>query len=241
VLIKDTNKSPFYVTAHHQDTIAVLKAKIQVKTNIAVDKQRLIYAGKTQNDDNTLSVFNIREGDVLHLALELVGGMPKKGCKKTICKAERIATTRAKAQYAHSLVYDVNLAAMVSTIGQGPFSSNSTSASQDADALRHVKLVAENATRVDRIPKAILPLLEPRLVELKAQRDAIDRALRAADDAVELGFLEQYTTDDGLQDLDPFFDALDTRIAELDRVRIENEVLRNMGGGFQQPGADAPM
>ena len=86
VLIKDTNHSLFDVTAYHQDTIAVLKAKIQVKTNIPVDQQRLIYAGKTVNDDNTLSVFNIREGEVLHLSLELTGGMGPKGVKNSSWK-----------------------------------------------------------------------------------------------------------------------------------------------------------
>ena len=49
--------------------------------------------------------------------------------------------------------------------------------------LRQVKNAAENALRVDRIPKVILSLLDPRIAALKTQRDAIDKALKASEDS----------------------------------------------------------
>jgi hypothetical protein len=134
-------------------------------------------------DEGTLADLNIVNNGTLHLVLRLRGGMPKKGCKKSICKAERVATTRAKAVFTHSLVNDANLAGLVAELGQDHYIANAINAHQNLDMLRQVKNASENALRLDRIPKVILSLLDPRIAALKTQRDAIDKALKASGDS----------------------------------------------------------
>ena len=74
VLIKDTDKQLFYIEAFHAETIGNVKAKIQDKKGYAPEQIRLIHASKALSDECTLSGFNIRQGDMFHLILELEGG-----------------------------------------------------------------------------------------------------------------------------------------------------------------------
>ncbi len=56
------------------DIIQVVKQRIEDKTNIKVNMQRLIFDGKQLEDDKTLADYGIKDDDNIHLALELRGG-----------------------------------------------------------------------------------------------------------------------------------------------------------------------
>ncbi len=51
----------------------MVKSRIQEKERIPPDQQGLVYAGKYQQDENTLAFYNIWKEWTLHLVMRLLG------------------------------------------------------------------------------------------------------------------------------------------------------------------------
>jgi len=78
------------------DTILSLKEQIQEKEGISANLQRLLFAGHSLEDAETLAAMEIEENATLHLALDLQGGKKK--------RKKKVYTTKKKTKHKHQNV-----------------------------------------------------------------------------------------------------------------------------------------
>ncbi len=74
IFVKSINGKSRTIDVNSTDTIASLKQKLQEKEGIAVDEQRLIYSGKSLENEKTLESYNVGADATLHLVLKVRGG-----------------------------------------------------------------------------------------------------------------------------------------------------------------------
>ena len=114
VYIKMLNGKSFPLECKANNTIGTIKAMIHDEEYIPADQQRLVFAGQGLDDDRkTLSDYNIKHGDVIHLAFKRGGSLPlsRIGVGKIFVKApfhapmrvnvhksDTIATVKTKVQ-----------------------------------------------------------------------------------------------------------------------------------------------
>ena len=237
VMIKFAAGEMFTIDAYSNDTLGVVKGKIEAMKNIPHDKQRLIFAGKPVNNDTTLSSLNLGEqatrGKTVHLTLELQGGA-KKGVKK-VSKDERLHLLRAKLhyQFAQMIQASPNTQILCNNVSQ-PHFVQTTIASMPMPQITNLNTVANECTRSDKLIKALVPLLVPDYQVLLNQKTAIENSLKAIEDAFDVGVTDAYFHGAGGVNIDPIYDAIEERLnvlteeaaAERLRVNIEAEVAR---------------
>lgn len=75
IFIKTLNNDCFVIHVLPDMTIRMMKELIYEKTDLHVERQRLVYSGKALDDNRLIKEYNIKLSSTIHLVLSLRGGM----------------------------------------------------------------------------------------------------------------------------------------------------------------------
>jgi ribosomal protein S13 len=225
-----------------EDNVGTLKAQIQDKHSIPQDKQRFVFKTKPLPDNRTLASLanettTVDGHKVIHLALELIGGMGPKGAKK-VKKAEKLSMLKASSMYKTSHLNPADQQRL-STLISDPQALTAKMQTLTLPQLEAMQSSFNGWTRSTdtAVCEVLAPFIMPEITEhmqriddMKTQIQTFETRLEAAHSAIVVLFAEmyyneqQYDYNQFYQDLDDRIEALKTQQAADERRELERQV-----------------
>jgi hypothetical protein len=172
-----------------------------------------------------LLIYNVAANDTIRARYLLVGGMPKKGCKKTIAKVERLAVLSARVQHQASQLQQPGnnaLLQQVSNIGYTEQTLGQLVTNMNFDQVQNMQQASNNENRRDKVGKAVMAFFVPQIQQMTQQRDELNRAIGCLQEGFQLGFANRFCTDDGWE-IDAFDKLVQDSINAIVNQRQQNQ------------------
>lgn len=95
--VKSSSEARYTLTVPRSMTVLELKNKLAGSEygNVPADRQRLIYSGRVLKDPDTLSSYNIKEGNTVHLVKSAASNQSPSGAGSSSAAASSASGTRA--------------------------------------------------------------------------------------------------------------------------------------------------
>jgi uncharacterized ubiquitin-like protein YukD len=200
IFVKNLDGKTITLTLVASDTIDNVKAKLldhqRVQAMLAegteLEHLRLLFKGEQLKDERTLSDYNIKELDTLHLVLRLRGGA-KRGVRK-ILKAEKMAAVTSKALFSVSKNLQDGAVSFCEKLANSDYVENAIRNLAVVDQAKFEEFadLCAQTTRNDQLCKLCYQHLVPEIKKLEDQKIQIDNTLKALHDSFEIGFVAQY-------------------------------------------------
>jgi uncharacterized ubiquitin-like protein YukD len=200
IFLKNLDGQTLTLTLEASDTIDNVKAKLldnqRVQATLSegteLEHLRLLFKGEQLKDERTLSDYNIKELDTLHLVLRLRGGA-KRGVRK-ILKAEKMAAVTSKALFSVSKNLQDGAVSFCEKLANSDYVENAIRNLAVVDQAKFEEFadLCAQTTRNDQLCKLCYQHLVPEIKKLEDQKIQIDNTLKALHDSFEIGFVAQY-------------------------------------------------
>ena len=91
------------------------------------------------------------------------------------------------------------------------------------EQMQNLKQVADNITRSDKIAESVDLLMIPQLARMIAQKEELEKVIKALSQAFECTFADNYTTDQGFN-VDSLYTAMENRVEALQNQRVQDQI-----------------
>jgi len=154
------------------------------------------------------------------------GGMPKKGCRKTVPKDEKVFTLRTRVEYLTRTATAEAMNIVRSVTARESFIkdtiANMTSVA-DVEALRGA---LQEVRRNEGIPEAIAPYLIQQINQMKREIAERNETIRQVEATIEHAYAKEFYTDGGYS-MSALYDMVSERLDTLRREQQINDAIRS--------------
>jgi len=233
--VKRSYADPLSLDVKASDNIETVKAKIQGKTGITVDKMRLFFAGQQLKAEgtllgyNTLADYNIKAQNTIEMMDDrekVKGGAPK--ATKKLKRDDKKVIVKAKAQNSAAKASQP-LVPLLASIADNPNFATEEVNKLGLEKLTELRGEMELCYRADQLVKVLPQYLVEEYANLHKQKEQCENNMAAIETAIEYSFTDAFFTDTSGPSYksQAFYDHVDNRLETLRKnAAADNERLR---------------